>query len=42
VRAEEDEMSFRVVKNRQGQYAIWPVDRENARGWSDAGKSGSR
>jgi len=32
----------KVVRNRGGQYAIWPADRENVRGWSDVGKAGSK
>ena len=34
--------AFKVVKNRQGEYAIWPSDRENPLGWNDTGKSGDR
>jgi MbtH protein len=33
---------FKVVVNSEGQYSIWPADRENALGWNDAGKSGTR
>lgn len=33
---------YKVVVNHEGQYSIWPVERENAIGWSDAGKSGSK
>jgi MbtH protein len=31
----------KVVRNPSGEYSIWPVDRENALGWKDVGKSGS-
>jgi non-ribosomal peptide synthetase component F len=31
-----------VLVNGSGQYSIWPGDRENAPGWEDAGKSGTR
>jgi len=33
---------FRVVVNHQEQYSIWPAGRENALGWRDAGKSGTK
>jgi MbtH protein len=32
----------KVVRNRRGQYAIWPTDRENVSGWSEVGKTGSK
>ena len=31
-----------VVINDEEQYSIWPADRENALGWSDTGKSGTK
>jgi MbtH protein len=37
---EEDKTIYKVVLNHEEQYSIWPVDRENPLGWSDAGKSG--
>ena len=37
-----DEARFRVVRNSEEQYSIWPVERENPLGWRDAGKSGSK
>jgi hypothetical protein len=30
------------VINHEEQYSIWPAERENALGWKDAGKSGSK
>jgi MbtH protein len=36
----EDKTIYKVVVNEEEQYSIWPVDRENALGWKDAGKSG--
>lgn len=39
---QEDNTIYRVVVNHEEQYSIWPADRENALGWSDAGKSGSK
>ncbi len=38
----EDKTIYKVVVNHEEQYSIWPVDRENALGWKDAGKSGSK
>ena len=38
----EDTVTYKVVLNDQQQYSIWPADRENASGWRDAGKSGTR
>jgi MbtH protein len=38
----EDTTNYKVVVNHEEQYSIWPVDRENALGWTDFGKSGSK
>ncbi len=38
----EDEAIYKVVMNHEEQYSIWPADRENALGWVDAGKSGTK
>ncbi len=38
----EDTRIYKVVKNHEEQYSIWPADRENALGWSDAGKTGTK
>ncbi|HHM01683.1 MAG TPA: MbtH family NRPS accessory protein [Caldithrix abyssi] len=38
----EDKTVYKVVVNDEEQYSIWPADRENAPGWKDAGKSGSK
>ena len=38
----EDTTRYKVVINHEEQYSIWPVDRENAPGWRDVGKSGSK
>ncbi|WP_437909551.1 MbtH family NRPS accessory protein [Sorangium sp. So ce327] len=32
---------FRVVKNHEEQYSLWPADRSLPLGWSEAGKTGS-
>ena len=33
---------YKVVINHEEQYSIWPTDRENALGWQDAGKEGTK
>ncbi len=38
----EDNTTYKVVVNHEEQYSIWPAEKENPRGWTDAGKSGSR
>ena len=38
----EDNTIYKVVVNHEEQYSLWPIDRENPRGWRDAGKNGSR
>lgn len=39
---EDDTRQYRVVVNHEEQYSIWPADRENAAGWNDVGKTGTR
>jgi len=36
----EDSTIYKVVVNHEGQYSLWPADRENAPGWNDTGKQG--
>jgi MbtH protein len=38
----EDKTIYKVVVNHEEQYSIWPADRENALGWRDAGKTGTK
>jgi MbtH protein len=38
----EDTRTYRVVVNHEEQYSIWPDGRENAPGWRDAGKAGTK
>ena len=38
----EDTTIYKVVVNDMDQYSIWPADRENALGWRDAGKQGTK
>lgn len=39
---EIDNIVYKVVVNHEEQYSIWPQTRQNALGWTDAGKSGSK
>jgi MbtH protein len=36
------EVIYKVVVNHEEQYSIWPANRENALGWTDAGKIGTK
>jgi MbtH protein len=38
----DNDVLYKVVVNGEGQYSIWPADRENPPGWTDAGRVGSR
>jgi MbtH protein len=39
---DDNTVLYKVVKNGEDQYGIWPADRENAVGWTDAGKTGTK
>ena len=39
---ESDDVIYKVVVNHEEQYSIWPADRQNALGWKDVGKTGSK
>jgi MbtH protein len=39
---QEDTNMYKVVVNHEEQYSIWPANKENALGWKDAGKSGTK
>jgi len=39
---QEDKTIYKVVMNHEEQYSIWPADRENALGWNDANKTGTK
>jgi MbtH protein len=41
-RDDDDSRLYKVVINHEEQYSIWPADRENALGWQDAGKEGTK
>jgi MbtH protein len=38
----DDNRAYKVVVNREEQYSIWPDDKFNALGWTDAGKNGTK
>jgi MbtH protein len=38
----DEDTVYKVVINHEEQYSIWPAQRENALGWNDVGKSGSK
>ena len=38
----EDNTIYKVVVNHEEQHSIRPADRENALGWNDAGKMGTK
>lgn len=39
---QEDTNQYKVVFNHEEQYSIWPVEKDNPKGWKDAGKIGSK
>lgn len=39
---QEDNTIYKVVLNHEEQYSIWPAERENALGWRDGGKKGTK
>jgi MbtH protein len=38
----EDTTIYMAVENDEGQYSIWPADRELPLGWRDTGKHGMK
>ena len=38
----DDNRTYKVVVNHEVQYSIWPADKLNALGWTDAGKNGTK
>ena len=38
----ESTRPYKVVVNHEEQYSIWPAERDNALGWRDAGKTGTK
>jgi len=39
---DSDQTIYKAVINDEEQYSIWPANRENAMGWKDAGKTGTK
>lgn len=39
---DKESIAYKVVMNHEEQYSIWPAQRDNAPGWSDVGKQGSK
>jgi MbtH protein len=39
---DEDTTIYRVVVNDEGQYSIWPAEKKNPLGWTDAGRTGPK
>jgi MbtH protein len=39
---EDDNRVYKVVINHEEQYSIWIANRENALGWKDVGKLGTK
>lgn len=37
---DDEEREFIAVVNDEGQYSIWPADRDLPQGWNDAGRRG--
>jgi MbtH protein len=38
----QETTTWKVVVNHEEQYSLWLADHENAPGWKDAGKRGTR
>jgi MbtH protein len=38
----DDNRAYKVVVNHEEQYSIWPAEKFNPLGWTDAGKSGTK
>jgi MbtH protein len=38
----DDETPYRVVRNHEEQYSIWPLQRDLPLGWEAVGKSGTK
>jgi MbtH protein len=39
---DDDGRRYRAVINDEGQYSIWPTDRDPPPGWESAGPSGTK
>lgn len=38
----QESATYKVVMNHEEQYSIWPAEKENPLGWTDAGKTGTK
>lgn len=38
----DGEKSYKVVRNHEEQYSIWPATQDNPLGWQDMGHSGTK
>jgi MbtH protein len=38
----DDNRPYKVVVNHEEQYSIWPTEKFNPLGWTDAGKNGTK
>ena len=38
----QDNTIYKAVVNDEGQYSIWPMDRDLPLGWKDTGRQGSK
>jgi MbtH protein len=36
------EQTYKVVRNQEGQYSIWPASRDAPHGWQEEGKRGTK
>ena len=41
-RDDDEHALYRVVVNDEGQYSIWPIERDLPLGWKDEGTGGSK
>lgn len=37
-----EQLAYKVVRNYEEQYSIWPAERDNPVGWQDVGMRGSK
>jgi len=37
-----DDLRYKVVRNHEEQYSIWPDGRDNPAGWTDDGTAGTK
>jgi MbtH protein len=42
VNVEQDKRTYRVIVNQEGQYSLWLASNPIPRGWSEAGRTGTK